>query len=101
VTHPFHPLRGRELEIVDHRRGEEERVYLEVETGRVERVPIAWTSLGARDPFVVLANGRSLFRTDDLLRLCEVVAELRDGPPGDGIVGAKKSVKRNPPQVSW
>jgi hypothetical protein len=35
--------------------------------GRTRSVPIEWTDLGEVDPFVVLAQGRSPFRLEDLL----------------------------------
>ena len=77
MTHPFHPLHGRTLDIVDRRRRQDgEYVYLEVDTQRVVRLPAAWTSLGAVDPIVMLAAGRSLFRAEDLARLAEVVAQI-------------------------
>lgn len=88
MTHPFHPLRGRLLDVVDRRRGQDgEYVYLEVDGQQVRRLPAAWTSLGCVDPFVVVAAGRSLFRADDLARLAEVVASLAcagQAPSDDG-----------------
>ena len=80
MTHPFHPLSGQVLEVIDRRRREDgEVVYLEAEPDRVIRLPQAWTSLGAPDAFVVLAGGRSLYRVEDLLRLAELVAEIDRG----------------------
>lgn len=79
MTHPFHPLHGRVLDVVDRRRSgpDEDRLYLEVEPGRVVPIPAAWTSLAPPDPFILLAGGRSLFRVEDLLRLCDLVADIR------------------------
>ncbi len=77
MTHPFHPLQGKVLEVVDRRRAVGgERVKLEVELGHEVWLPGAWTSLGPTDPFVELSGGRSLFRVEDLVRLAVVVAEL-------------------------
>lgn len=92
MTHPFHPLHGRSLDIVDRRRCQDgEYVYLEVDAQRVERLPAAWTSLGSVDPIVLVATGRSLFRSDDLARLADIVAQITSaehapadrGEPGD------------------
>jgi hypothetical protein len=44
--------------------------------GKLRSIPAAWTSLGERDLFARTARGRSWFRVDDLLRLCEQVDEL-------------------------
>ena len=87
MTHPFHPLRGRTLEVVDCRRCQDgEYVYVEVDSRRVERLPAAWTSLGCVDPVVTVAAGRSWFRADDLARLAEIVAAIAcaEHAPSDG-----------------
>ena len=78
VTHPFHPLSGQVLEVVDRRRFEAdgERLCLEVTSDHLEWIPAAWTSLGPPDPWIDLAAGRSLFRIEDLLRLADLIASL-------------------------
>jgi hypothetical protein len=85
VTHPFHPLCGREFELVDRRSTwGEDRVYYHDETGRLRRLPAAWTSLAALTPFEVLSARRSHFRVEDLLQLVALIArqrELQGGPP--------------------
>jgi hypothetical protein len=53
-------------------------VRVEVEPGRDEWLPTAWTSIGPVDPFVTLAAGRSLFRVEDLDRLAVIISELSD-----------------------
>ena len=79
MIHPFHPLRGQVLEVVDRRRSEDgERLYLEVEPGRIEPVLLAWTSLSPPDPWIDIAAGRSLFRVEDLLRLADLIASVRE-----------------------
>ena len=79
MTHPFHPLHGQVLEVVDRRHFEfGERLYLEVEPGRIETLPVAWTSLGPPDVWLDMAAGRSLFRVDDLLRLADLIASIRE-----------------------
>jgi hypothetical protein len=90
VTHPFHPLFGRELEFVERRqcwRGD--RVYYFDEDGRRCRIPTEWTDEAPVDPFVVAAEGRCPFRTEDLVELAGLVdsLRLRRGRAGDGVGG--------------
>ena len=75
--------------MIDRRRGGtgEDRLYLEIEPRRVVPVPAAWTSLAPPDPFAVLAGGRPLFRVEDLLRLCDLVAEVGTSLELDGQSG--------------
>lgn len=77
VTHPFHPLFGREFEVVTvHHNWGENRVYCHDEQGRLVSIPTLWTSLAAEDPFVVMAAGRACLRVADLLRLAEIIERL-------------------------
>ncbi len=55
----------------------EERVYFFDEAGRLISLLASWTSLAAPDPFVVLAAGRSPFRFEDLVRLVDLVAQMK------------------------
>jgi hypothetical protein len=57
----------------------DERVWFYNETERLMSLPEAWTSLAPADPFVVLSEGRAFTRTDDLLRLVQLVRELSGG----------------------
>ena len=80
VTHPFHPLHGKELELIDRRRTwGKDRVYLQDEDGQVFRLPASWTGAEGQDPFVALSGGRSHFRPKDLLRLVALVSQIREG----------------------
>jgi len=80
VTHPFHPLFGHEFELVTYRKAwGEDRVYFRDGTGRLHHMPTGWTSAATADPFTVVAAGRCRFRTEDLLRLADVVEGLRAG----------------------
>jgi hypothetical protein len=45
--------------------------------GCTRTLPVSWTSLAAPDPFVVIAQGRSVFRMTDLLQLVRLVREVR------------------------
>ena len=82
MTHPFHPLHGQVLEVVDRRCYEDvERLYLEVEPGRIETLPVVWTSLGPPDVWLDIAAGRCLFRVDDLLHLADLIASMCEEAP--------------------
>jgi hypothetical protein len=78
VTHPFHPLHGRELDLVTRRYNwSEDRVYFHDDEGRLKTIPAAWTSVDAEDPLVVLGAGRSPFRASDLVELVAIVKRAR------------------------
>lgn len=79
VTHPFHPLHGREFLLVDRRQTwGEDRVYFIDETGALRRLLAAWTSAAAPSAFEVIAAGRSPFRVVDLLRLVALIARQEE-----------------------
>jgi hypothetical protein len=78
VTHPFHPLAGRDFEFVEHRQNwGEDRVHLHDEDGQLFSLPAGWTDAAAADPFVVIAAGRCPFTTDGLLALADLADRLR------------------------
>jgi hypothetical protein len=75
VTHPFHPLYGHEFGLVEWRTAwGEDRVYFIDETGKLRRLPAAWTSAAVADAFTIRSAGRSHFRVADLLQLVELIA---------------------------
>ena len=80
VTHPFHPLHGREFELIEITSilgvG---LVHYTADDGSLRTVRQAFTSIAAVDPFVRVAAGRSAFRVSDLLAL----AALLDSLAGD------------------
>jgi hypothetical protein len=76
ITHPFHPLHGLEFEALDLRQVFKRQVFVFVDpAGRKVQVPLAWTDAAAADPFLVISDGRSHFRVEDLLRLSELIGE--------------------------
>jgi Family of unknown function (DUF5372) len=78
VTHPFHPLCGRDFEFVAYRQNwGEDRVHLHDENGQLFSLPAAWTDAVAADPFVVVAAGRAPFSTAGLLALADLAGRLR------------------------
>ena len=77
ITHPFHPLRGREFELVDSRWSwGKEWMYCADDEGRLFAVPAQWTDRAQPDPFVMVAAGRALSRFEDLVHLAELVAAV-------------------------
>jgi hypothetical protein len=87
VTHPFHPLHGRDFEFVVYRQNwGEDRVHLRDEDGQLFSLPAGWTDAAAPDPFVVVAAGRAPFSTAGLLALADLVDRLRARQDGAGAV---------------
>ncbi len=78
MTHPFHPLLGREFDAVTVRNNwGENRVHYHDEHGRLVSIPTQWTSLAEEDPFVVASAGRACLRVVDLVRLTELLDGLQ------------------------
>jgi hypothetical protein len=70
VIHPFHPLYRREFDLLGYRRSwGHECIELIDQDDHVITIPIKWTDAAPEDPFVVIAENRSYFRTKDLIRL--------------------------------
>jgi hypothetical protein len=86
VTHPFHPLFGREFVLVDRRNnwGEDSVYYHDETTGRLRRLPAAWTSKAASSLFEAISAGRSHFRPTDLLQLADLIVRLEQVQPPCG-----------------
>lgn len=81
VTHPFHPLAGREFSLVVRKNNwAEDRVFFFADNGQLTSLPAAWTDVDPPDPFVMVSAGRSAFRVEDLLALAALTDGMR--PPG-------------------
>ena len=93
VTHPFHPWRGRELEVLrrDIHYGED-RVFYRSQYGHVCSLPTVWTSLIER-PVYGSDRRAPLFLTSDLLELVELVEQWREQEVLQGREKAKGGVK--------
>ena len=78
ITHPFHPRRGEEFELIRYRRSWGGNGSVDGRTAGGQRIslPLSWTDAGAEDPFLTMAKGRSYFRVDDLLRLAALIEHL-------------------------
>jgi Family of unknown function (DUF5372) len=79
VTHPFHPWHGRQLAVLYLRRnwGELHVTFVD-EHQEIGYLPAAWTSAAPPDPFVQLADGRALFRIQDLTRLVTLLRGVQE-----------------------
>lgn len=78
ITHPFHPLSGREVTCVGERFNRYgRRLLLRVDDDTVCSVPPQWTDLVAPDPEIVIGEHRALFRVADLLELERLVDQFR------------------------
>jgi hypothetical protein len=78
ITHPFHPLRGTEYELVTRKRTwGEDRVFYFDSKGKLKSLFASVTDVVATDAFDRISAGRSSFRVDDLLELRRLVDRLR------------------------
>ena len=70
ITHPFHPLRGTEYELVTRKlTWGEDRVFYYDLAGALKSFLTNVTDLPPADAFERVSAGRSAFRVDDLLEL--------------------------------
>jgi hypothetical protein len=98
ITHPFHPLFGREFELVTQKQAwGEDRVYFRDKSKRLHHVPLGWTSVAPTDSFRAAANGRCRFRTEDLLRLADLIEGITIGEAPDRKVKYAAYVNQNMP----
>lgn len=78
MTRPYHSLCGQTFELAaQNREFGEDRVFFRDPDGRPRYSPRRWTSLAAPDPFVIAATGRAYFRLEDLIRVAELIQDLR------------------------
>jgi len=78
ITHPFHPLYGQEFELISYRHNwGEDRVYFYDHNGRLISVLARCTNVLPEDPFVKISAGQSFFRVEDLIRLCNLIENLK------------------------
>ena len=95
VTHPFHPLSGRQFACVGERCNRYgKRLLLRVDDAAARSIPPQWTDLVPPDPEIALGGNRALFRVADLLELAKLVEELSRRKSSSG-----SSVKRTLPHV--
>lgn len=83
ITHPFHPLSGLSLELVDReRRPAGDVLLVRDEGGQIRKLPAAWTSAAPVDAFAVVAAGRARLRPEDLASLAALFEGLRGAGRG-------------------
>jgi hypothetical protein len=101
VTHPFHPLCGRDFEFVAYRQNwGEDRVHLHAENGQLFSLPAVWTDATVADPFVVIAAGRCPFTTDGLLAVAMPVGFQNSATGVDlGFYAARSYSLMRPPRT--
>jgi hypothetical protein len=76
ITHPFHPLAGREFGVVTWRHNwSEDRVYFLDDEEKLRSVPSQWTSLAPEDPAVAMGVESAHFRLAELLELAALLRE--------------------------
>ena len=77
VTHCFHPLYGKKIQIALIRQNwGEDRVYYRHGDGSTRAISASWTSVYDPDVFNIVSDGRSSFRFKELLELTRLVDEL-------------------------
>ncbi len=59
---------------------------------RLRSLPASWTDVEQTDPFVVLARGRTPFRTADLISLVAVMRELSARERQADFAGSDKEI---------
>jgi hypothetical protein len=74
ITHPFHPHRGLEFDLICRRRHwGEDRVVYSGDDGRLRTISAGFTDVAPLDEFRLVAGGQAAFRTVDLITLCELL----------------------------
>ena len=77
ITHPFHPLSGRQLPCVGERYNRYGMtLLLQIDDESVCSVLPQWTDVVAVDPEIAMGGHRALFRVVDLLELAGLVDRL-------------------------
>ena len=75
---PFHPLRGKQFDLVEHRCiYAESYLFFYDPFGRLLQIPAVWTDFLKTDAFVEAAVGRSPLPAGSLLELAELLKQLR------------------------
>ena len=93
MTHPFHPLAGREFDLVLRKHNwAEDRVFFFDDEGQLTSIPAGFTDVDPADVFVAISAGRSAFRVEDLLALADLLEGL-------GLPKRRRRVRRNTPSA--
>ena len=74
ITHPFHPLSGKQFDLLEYRRlYSEGYVWFHDDCGQLRIIPAIWTDFVKADAFVEMGAGTSPLHTACLLELVELV----------------------------
>jgi hypothetical protein len=74
ITHPFHPLYQRQFELLSYRKSwGRQFIDFQYDNGETGAIPLAWTDADQADLFLTIAQGRSVYRVVELLRLVELI----------------------------
>lgn len=74
ISHPFHPLYQRQFELLSYRKSwGRQFIDFQYDNGETGAIPLVWTDADQADPFLTIAQGRSVFRVLELLRLVELI----------------------------
>ena len=77
ITHPFHPLSGKQLACVGERFNRYgKRLLLKVDESTVCSVPPQWTDVVAPNPEIAMGNESALLRVTDFIELARLVERL-------------------------
>jgi Family of unknown function (DUF5372) len=83
ITHPFHPLRDAEYELVMRKlTWGEDRVFYYDSSGKLKSLLTNVTDVSSKDAFDRISAGRSAFRVDDLLELRHLFDKRKQGGKG-------------------
>ena len=83
ITHPFHPLRGAEYELVTRKLNwGEDRVFYYDSSGNLKSLLTNVTDVVSKDAFDHISAGQSAFRVDDLLELRRLLDRRKEADKG-------------------
>jgi hypothetical protein len=83
ITHPFHPLRGTEYELVTRKlTWGEDRVFYYDSSGKLKSLLTNVTDVVSEDAFDRISAGQSAFRVDDLLELRRLFDRRKEAAKG-------------------
>ena len=84
ITHPFHPLCGKQFDVVEHKYiYAESYLFFYDSFGHLRQIPAVWTDFLKIDAFVEVAAARSALHAYFLLELAELLKHVREERSGD------------------
>jgi hypothetical protein len=80
ITHPFHPLSGKQFDLVEHRCSfGVSYLFFHDDCGALREIPAIWTDFVRGDAWVEVAAGRSPLHAECLLELADWVQRRARG----------------------